>query len=164
VTDATWRGGSGVIQDHAGEWWIGTREGVSRFPKTDRFEALARVRPMAVYTTRHGLPHNDVMRLFEDSRGDVWIAFWVPARDVLVRWERATGQFRRYSDADGLRPFTSATEFQEDRAGNVWVGFREGGLARYRDGHFTMIASDQGLPAGGVNGLYVDDAGRLWRR
>jgi signal transduction histidine kinase/ligand-binding sensor domain-containing protein len=162
VTDASWRSVSGVIQDRMGEWWVATREGLHRFPRVDRFEQLAHVRAAAVYTTRDGLASSDVTRLFEDSRGDIWIASFGPASDVLTRWERASGSFHRYAKGDGLQPFTSALTFAEDAAGNVWIGFREGGLARYRDGRFTVLGPEDGLPAGGVNSIYSDQSGRLW--
>jgi PAS domain S-box-containing protein len=162
VSDASWRDANGILQDHAGEWWIATRQGLVRFPRVARFEDLARVAPAAVYTTRDGLATNDVTRLFEDSHGDIWIGSWLPVREPVVRWERASRSFHRYSQADGLRPFVSANAFREDAAGGIWVGFREGGLVRYRDGRFTSIGPDNGLPAGGVNSLYLDQAGRLW--
>ena len=162
VTDPSWRNVSGIFQDHAGEWWITTREGLYRFAKVARFEDLARSRPKAVYRMRDGLANDDVTRLFEDSRGDIWIASWLPARDPLVRWERATASFHAYGEQDGLRPFTSAQAFAEDAKGNVWAGFREGGLARYRDGRFTSLEAGHDLPVGGANGLFVDQAGRLW--
>ena len=162
VTDNGWRVMSGVLQDHAGQWWVSTREGLYRFGKVDRLEDLARARPQAVYRTRDGLVNDDVTRLFEDSGGDIWIASWVPASDVLVRWERGTGQFHRYGQKDGLRPFTSAVTFAEDSEGGIWIGFREGGLARYRRGRFTMLAPADGLPPGGITSLYADRLGRLW--
>jgi PAS domain S-box-containing protein len=162
VTDASWRDVNNVIQDHLGDWWIGTRSGLYRFGKIRRLEDLARSHPAAVYTAQTGLANDDVTRVFEDSRGDVWIASWIPARDVLVRWERATGRFHHYSDAEGLKPFTSVVAFAEDGAGNVWVGFREGGLARYRGGRFSMVERDDGVPIGSINGLYRDGSGRIW--
>ena len=162
VSDASWRDVNGILQDHAGEWWIAARQGLFRFPKVNRFEDLARIPPLAVYTTNDGLATSDVTRLFEDSRGDIWIGSWVQAPEPLVRWERATGRFHRYSQADGLRPFVSALVFQEDRAGDIWIGFREEGVLRYRAGRFTAIGPDKGLPAGSVNSMYFDPAGRLW--
>ncbi len=164
VIDTSWRTYSGVIQDRTGQWWVATREGLHRFPRVDQFEQLARVRATAVYTTRDGLASNDVTRLFEDSRGDIWIASFGPAREVVTRWDRASGRFHRYAESDGLQPFTSAVAFAEDAAGNVWIGFREGGLARYSDGRFTVLGAADGLPAGngGVNGIYRDESGRLW--
>ncbi|HEX2457970.1 MAG TPA: two-component regulator propeller domain-containing protein [Vicinamibacterales bacterium] len=162
VTDPGWRSVSGILQDHTGEWWITTREGLYRFAKVSRFEDLASSRPKAVYRMRDGLANDDVTRLFEDSRGDIWIASWLPARDPLVRWDRATASFHAYGEKHGLRPFTSGQAFAEDATGNVWAAFREGGLARYRDGRFTLLESGEDLPVGGANGLFVDQAGRLW--
>jgi PAS domain S-box-containing protein len=162
VFESIWRRITSLLQDHTGDWWIPTREGLYRFGRVDRFEHLAQAQPKAIYTTREGLANDDVTTVFEDSRGDIWIASWLQARDVLVRWERATGTFHRYGEKDGLRPFTSGVAFAEDATGNIWAGFREGGLARYRNGRFTRLGPSDGLPAGGVNGLYPDQAGRLW--
>jgi PAS domain S-box-containing protein len=161
LSEQSWRGASNILLDHNGEWWVGTREGLYRFGPVDRFETLARARPKAVYTERDGLASDDVTRMFEDRIGDVWIMSWNPARDVLVRWERATATFHRYGEHDGLRPFTSGQTFATDRSGGVWIGFREGGLARYRNGRFTMLGTSDGLPEGGVNSIFVDEAG-LW--
>jgi len=159
VTEASWRDINNFLQDREGDWWVGTRFGLARYAPTRRFEDLAHARPSAVYTTRDGLAQDDVGRLFEDSRGDIWIGSWLPARDVVVRWERATRTFHRYSDGEGLHPFTSAVTFVEDAGGGVWIGIREGGLVRYRDGRFTTVVPSQ---AGAVNGVYRDPSGHLW--
>jgi signal transduction histidine kinase/streptogramin lyase len=115
-----------------------------------------------VYTKRNGLANDDVARLFEDSNGDVWIASFPPAREPLVRWDRATETFHRYGEVDGLRPFTSAITFSADASGNVWTGFREGGLARYRNGRFVVLGRDDDVPPGNVTGVYLDAEHRLW--
>lgn len=162
VSDSSWRNSSSFIEDHEGEWWISTRLGLCRFPKVSRFEELAKAPAKALYTTRDGLSNNDVTRLFEDSRGDIWIAAFVPMREAVTRWDRKTASFHRYSEPDGLRPFTTVLAFCEDAAGNVWLGLREGGLARYKDGRFMVLGQNEGLPGGPINGLYLDQAGRLW--
>jgi len=161
VTDTDWRPAANVIQDRAGEWWVGTRVGLYRFPKVSRFEDLGTMRPKAVYTRNDGLADDDVTLVFEDSRGDLWIGGFSTGREVLTRWERASGSFHRYSEADGLRPFSRPNVFCEDRAGNLWIGF-EGGLARYRGGQFNILDESVGLPPGPIMGLYVDQLGRLW--
>lgn len=162
VSDSSWRNSSSFIEDQEGEWWISTRLGLCRFPKLSRFEQLAKAPPKAVYTTRDGLSNDDVTRLFEDSRGDIWVAAFVPMREAVTRWDRKTASFHRYSESDGLRPFTTVLAFCEDAAGNVWLGLREGGLARYKDGRFMVLGQDEGLPGGPINGIYRDQAGRLW--
>ncbi|MBI3950904.1 MAG: hypothetical protein HY314_10680 [Acidobacteria bacterium] len=150
------------LQDHTGEWWVPTGQGLCRFPNVNRIEDLAHTRPKAVYTTRDGLINDDVFRLFEDSRGDIWIGtISISVRSGLTRWERATETFHRYSEADGL-PSIWATAFCQDASGNLWIGTGGTGLARYRAGRFTVFTTADGLPANWVAGLYRDHAGRLW--
>jgi streptogramin lyase len=52
--------------------------------------------------------------------------------------------------------------FAEDKSGNLWFGFGEGGLSRFRDGHFTPFPVAAGAPGGSITSLSVDSKGRLW--
>lgn len=152
-----------AFQDHIGEWWVPTGSGLCRFPRVATVEQLAHTPPKAVYTHQRGeLPGDDTFRLFEDSRGDVWISTASNVRNALVRWERATESFHSSSEAQGLPPFALPTAYSEDAAGNLWLGFYDGGLARYHDGRFQMFAQSDGVPAGLIRTLYLDHAGRLW--
>ena len=151
-----------VLQDHLGEWWIPTTKGIYRFPRTTKVEELGHLRPMAVYTAKDGLTADEVFRLFEDSRGDVWIGTIAAGKDTLTRWERSTGTFQRYSPADGI-PAAAPTAFREDASGNLWIGFYVGGLVRYREGRFTPFnVSKEPNGPGFVRALYLDHLGRLW--
>jgi ligand-binding sensor domain-containing protein/two-component sensor histidine kinase len=157
-----WGSNQVTFQDHTGEWWVPTYYGLYRFPRVTSVEQLAHMRPKAFYTQQHDeLPGNDVFRLFEDSRGDIWISI-AGGRPNVVRWERATESFHIYSQAEGLPRSSPPTAFREDGAGNLWLGFYEGGLARYRDGRFRMFTQTDGMPAGPVRALYLDHAGRMW--
>ncbi|HJQ67418.1 MAG TPA: two-component regulator propeller domain-containing protein [Blastocatellia bacterium] len=151
-----------ALLDRAGEWWVATREGLFRFPRTKRLEQLAQAQPIAFYTKKDGLAEDNVTYLFEDSRGDIWIASWSPAEEVLTRWDRASGKFHRYSDRDGLPPFNPAFTFCEDAEKNLWIGFRNGGLARYRGGRFRTFTEDDGLPATTITRMLPTQPGRLW--
>jgi ligand-binding sensor domain-containing protein/two-component sensor histidine kinase len=151
-----------TFQDHTGEWWVPTYYGLYRFPRVASMDQLAHTRPKAVYNQQHGeLPGSDVFRLFEDSRGDIWISI-AGGEPNVVRWERATESFHVYSEGEGLPRYSPPTAFREDAAGNLWLGFYEGGLARYRDGRFRMFTQSDGMPAGPVRALYLDRVGRLW--
>jgi ligand-binding sensor domain-containing protein/signal transduction histidine kinase len=151
-----------VLQTRAGEWWVPAGAGLYRFPAVRALQHLGRVQPTAIYTTRDGLAGDDVYRLFEDSRGNVWIATWAPARTVLTRWNRATDRFERFTEHDGLPPFSRPLAFGEDRSGGVWIGFWNGGVARYHRGRFTLFTANDGVPSGAIGHLYTDPNGRLW--
>jgi len=152
-----------VLEDRVGEWWVATGQGLYRFPKVNSFERLAHTPPKAVYTTHDGLASNEVLRLFEDSRGGIWVG--TANGGGLSRWDRATETFHSYTEQDGLPSLVNyyPISFAEDRTGNLWVGFSTGGgLARYRDGRFTRFTSADGLAEGGIFNLFVDSSGRLW--
>ncbi len=149
------------FQDHAGEWWVPTGQGLCRFGRTSRAQQLAGRAPKAVYTTRDGLAGNDIFRLFEDSHGDIWIAKIDSIGYSLTRWERATGSFHVYAAVDGL-PNDAPTAFTEDGSGQLWMGFYSGGLARFRNAHFTLFSEADGVPAGMIRALHLDHAKRLW--
>jgi signal transduction histidine kinase/ligand-binding sensor domain-containing protein len=155
-------GTTAVIQDHAGEWWIATRAGLLRYATAVRPDVLGSRSPIRAYTTRDGLAGYYITHLFEDSRGDIWMGTFQPGRDVLTRWVRSKDRFVRYSDADGLPAFHAPLAFQEDRTGNVWVGFRDGGLARYHAGRFDVFTTGDTAPRGSVRALRLDGSGRLW--
>lgn len=162
ISDAKWNGTHKVLKDHTGDWWVTTNEGLFRFPQVNRFEELASVNPMAAYTKQEGLAGNDVTRIFEDARGDIWVGTFAPDREVLSRWERATGKITRYSDADGLPVLNSASAYCEDGAGNLWIGFRDDGVARYKDGQFAQFTKNEGVPEGVIYDIHLDKAKRLW--
>ncbi len=164
----TWGWNQTVLEDHTGEWWVGANSGLLRFPKVSRPEQLANTPPKAIYTTRDGLSADLTLRLFEDSRGDIWIGSVGQGITLngLSRWERSTGAFHHYyTEKENLPRFDSfyVSSFAEDRAGNLWIGFSgDGGLARYRDGRFTLFTAGDGVPSGQIRNLLVDSRGRLW--
>lgn len=145
-----WGWGQIHFQDHTGEWWFATGYGLLRYPKVKRLEDLAHTQPKAFYRKPAG-----IFRLFEDSRGDVWVGAW----DGCGLWERSTQRFRHLDPPVG--ELGVPTAFAEDRAGNVWIGHWFTGLQRYRQGHLEWVLQRGVLP-GVVNSLYLDHAGRIW--
>src|SRR6185295_5320378 len=99
-----WGWNQTVLEDHTGEWWVATARGVCRFPKVSEPEDLAHTPPKAVYTTRDGLAADVILRLFEDSRGDIWIGSVGNgiSSNGLSRWERLSGAFHHYTEKEGL--------------------------------------------------------------
>ncbi|MBA2731313.1 MAG: hypothetical protein H0U54_00320, partial [Acidobacteria bacterium] len=157
-----WGWGQTIIQDHTGEWWVPTGgHGLFRYPQVESFERLGSINPKAIYPTRDELRAREIFRLYEDRRGDIWIATTVVTG--LVRWERSTGIFHELTEETGVPPKTDFTAFREDDQGNLWIGTAEdGGLLRYRDGRFRRFTTEDGVPPGWIISLYLDHAGRLW--
>ncbi|MGH9900647.1 MAG: sensor histidine kinase, partial [Pyrinomonadaceae bacterium] len=148
--------------DRAGEWWLLTvGRGLWRFAAGGSFAPLARQWPRFVYTSRDGLPDGSIERVFEDARGDIWLATRF-SESTLGRWERATGTFHTYSAADGLPRGSVPSAFGEDATGRVWIGFNEGGLARAEGGRFQLFGDRDALPPGRVSAIHLDGAKRLW--
>lgn len=153
-----------IFQDRAGEWWILTSEKLYRFAASPDFNALAQQRPRAVYTSRDGLKSDQMFHVFEDSKGDLWISARgaSAAQFGLSKWDRAAESFYTFSTTDGFPADKSPSAFAEDRDGNLWFGFYEGGLARYARGRFSEYAAADGLPDGFITDLHLDRQGRLW--
>jgi len=155
-----WGWGQIHFQDHAGEWWIATDRSLLRYRRVPRLEDLAHTPPLVsnllgVYNT---------FRLYEDSRGDIWISSWgaPDGRHLgLSRWERSTQRLHDFTTSEGWTG-SPPTAFREDRTGAMWVGQWSGGVARYRGGHFTLFTKADGFPAGGVFSIFSDHAGQLW--
>ncbi len=152
-----------TLQTRAGEWWVGTGVGLYRFPPADHLDALRTSKSLALYTTNDGLATPQVYRLFEDSRGDIWISTISAQRNGLARWDHVSARIVDLGGLPGLPALKDSLPraFGEDAAGNLWVGF-EGELVRYHDGGFQSFTATNGVPSGSIREIYRDHAGRLW--
>ena len=140
--------------------------GLYRFAASS-LEGLATARPKAVYTVRQGLANNSITRLFEDSRGDIWISTSQQNVNHLDRWERATERIvpiSRGADQELLQN-RQVTAIAEDRLGTIWLGLSHsiipGGLARCLGDRISLIDDPQ-APRGNIQSLIFDSTGRLW--
>jgi signal transduction histidine kinase len=70
--------------------------------------------------------------------------------------------FYRFSQSENLPPGKAASSFAEDRFGNLWFGFYEGGLVRFANNRFQEFTTSDGLSGGLIIDLHVDRKGRLW--
>lgn len=151
-----------TFQARNGEWWIGTSHGLYRFPPVE-FDQLKTARPLAHYITKDGLAAEQVFRIFEDSKSNVWISTISSAANGLALWSSATEKLVDLTKARGFSSNANdlARSFAEDSSGNVWIGFNNG-LARYREDAFSFFSLSDGVPSDAINNLYVDRSARLW--
>jgi len=155
-----------LLEGRQGDWWIGTRSGALRLEGVEGTPNLHRARERRRFSTLDGLAANLVLRLFEDSHGDVWISTVGEGKpNGLSRWERATDTLHHYQSIEDLPDFNRyfVTAFAEDRAGGIWLGFNDdAGLARLRGGSIVRFTERELGPIGAVRNLLVSTDGTLW--
>jgi len=154
-----WGWGQVTLRDRAGAWWVPTGSGLLRFAPVRGLGELAAARPTARFGSAVGLGSDRVFRLFEDSRGDLWVGAFGDVR--LARREAASGRWHGYGVADGVW-HDAASAFAETADGAVWIGFYLGGVARFRADRFETFGVAEGVPAGFVSALLADSRGGLW--
>jgi signal transduction histidine kinase len=167
IHDTGWGWSQLTLQDRRGGWWIPTSEGLFRFPPGP-VTSLSTARPEATYTRRQGLRSDSIFRVFEDSRGGIWVATSAEDGPGLARIDPVRGAVRAFGPDDGfLDGGRLAHALAEDRSGAVWIGFSEGRLLRYRDRFeeipLKRLRPGQGSPVPGtVRSILVDRQGRVW--
>jgi hypothetical protein len=89
-------------------------------------------------------------------------AIWIGSAMGLVRWEKATGAYRRYAQFEGF-PSTNVYAVAVDAAGNRWFG-GDGGLSKLDMlGHWSHFTpANSGIAARNVDGVAVNADGTLW--
>ncbi len=148
------------LVDRDGRWWYATSLGAAHYPRVLRFEDLATTVP-DFFGVPEGLPGRDVLRMFEDSRGDVWIGTMSP--NGIARWDRASN--RVVAVRDPALPTSPVWAFAEDGSGGVWLGYDDGRLVRLPRGStdgLRVFGTADGLPGPAIWALLVDHLGRLW--
>lgn len=156
-----WQSNVALLDSH-GDWWVTSDKNVYRFTGVKSIEDLDGKEPTAVYNSANGLIDDTNVRIFEDSHSDIWISANIgEERSGLTRWERSTGNFQQFFTQDGLPETAVAVSFTEDKAGNLWFGFINGEVARFRDGRFTIL-NELNVPNASITNIYCDNSGRIW--
>jgi signal transduction histidine kinase/sugar lactone lactonase YvrE len=138
--------------DHTGAIWMGTeRGGLTRYANGT----------FTTYTTKDGLPNDNVQFVTEDRRGRIWLS----QTGALIKFEG--GRFTTYTTRDGL-PATPSWAVIEDQQGKLWFGTGVG-LVRFdadADVHapnrITTLTTRDGLPGNYVRSLVEAPDGSLW--
>jgi len=152
-----------MLQSRDGAWWLNTAHRLFRFPPFGRVRDLGKSRPEAKFTIKQGsLDNLLVYPLYQDSKGDLWFSAWWSrtGRHALFTWERAIDSVHSVS-TEGAPSLErkSVTAIAEDGAGQLWIGFQEGGLVRGRPSRFAELPYST---TGPIQALHVDSVGRLW--
>jgi signal transduction histidine kinase/ligand-binding sensor domain-containing protein len=129
-----------VFQDSRGHLWVTTHSGVAIL-KSDRFFPVSSV------------PHGIVFSIAEDRTGTVWLSH----QEGLFRLvqERVVERIP-WAKLGRVEPATAL--LSGDGQDGLWIGFRGGGVASFKEGQLTAAyATGEGL-----NDLHIDAKGTLW--
>jgi signal transduction histidine kinase/ligand-binding sensor domain-containing protein len=154
-----------ILNDSRGDWWILTGRGLHRFSGVSNFEDLTGRSPTASYGVNEGLKSDGAFQIYEDSQGDIWVSSRGAegAFHGLARMRPGETKFTSFSEDSGFPSRTSPSSFAEDRNGNLWITFYEGGFARFDGERFRVFGRDDGVPVEGlITDLHVDTRGQLW--
>jgi len=135
-----------VKSDREGNYWVASERALL---KLDGDKIVAR------YTTKDGLPGDDVKIIHQDRRGTLWFGTY----GGLAQFK--DGKFISYTAADGLAGNRVRTIY-EDSDGTLWIGTYDDGLSRFRDGKFFNYRTEQGLFNNGVFQILEDRRGYFW--
>jgi len=157
----TWQS-TAALHDSRDNWWMYTSKNLYRFSGVRSIAEFNGRKPDATYNDSNGLIGGNVTRAFEDSKGDLWFSSYFGAESRgISRLDHETGKFQNFYTGDGLPEIAVATGFTEDAAGNLWAGFVEGGIARFRDGKFSTLEGEN-VPKAGVTNMFRDSKDRVW--
>lgn len=136
------------LRDRQGTLWISTYAGLLR--KTPDEEVLL--------TKKNGLPTNQVRRVYEDSRSEIWVA----TRNAGLLRIDPNGAIDSVGQKDGL-----ASDFvfsiEEDGKGSLVVGTYDGvGIFDPQAGTIRNYTTEDGLPGGLVFNTHLATDGALW--
>ncbi len=135
-----------IYEDSKRGLWIGTRTGVSYFNG----------KSFTNYTTRHGLPGNNISHIIEDRLGNMWFAL---EDGGLSKFDGKV--FRNYSTIQGL-PGNDVRVILENDKGCFWIGLHGGGISYFNGRSFINFNTEQGLVDDFVFTLIKDRNGNIW--
>jgi signal transduction histidine kinase/ligand-binding sensor domain-containing protein len=135
-----------IRPDRQGQVWVGGGDGLFKF-NHDQITAH--------YTTKNGLPNNQVKVIHEARDGALWLGTY----GGLARLK--DGQFTYWTTKDGLGS-DNVRALKEDADGTFWIGTYDGGLSRWRDGRFFNYTIDNGLFNNGVFAMLEDRRHNFW--
>lgn len=132
-----------ICQDRKGTIWIGSWPGLNRYQD-------------GVFTScgeQYGIAKELVTALMADREGGLWVGM-------------LGGAVKRLKDGKATSylteiPSNAVRAICEDRQGHIWFG-TSAGLARYKDGVYSVYTKKDGLPSDAVNAIVEDSKGNLW--
>lgn len=111
------------------------------------------------FSTRDGLPGQEILKVFEDSQGRIWVGTYEHGMGAGVgcfdgqRWQN-------YTESDGLADNCVYSMF-EDPTGNIWFG-TVNGISIFDGKNWHLIRKKDGLIDNRVYCMWIDSHKKMW--
>jgi PAS domain S-box-containing protein len=148
VIDRRFEHNGPVYVDPAGHTWLAPAQG-GLYVLQD-----GRVQPVT------SIPANEVVYSVSGRADVVWVG---RQRGGLTRLQVRNGAIasQSYTEANGLAQ-NIAYAVYESRDRSVWVGTLNGGVSKFKDGHFTTYTTTNGLASNTVSSILETRDGAMW--
>ena len=148
VSDRRFEHGGPVYVDPEGRTWLAPAQGGLYVLQNGRVQPVA------------SIPPNEVVYSISGRADVVWVG---RQRRGLTRLQFRNGamESQSYTEANGLAQ-NSAYAVHESRDGSVWAGTLNGGVSKFKDGHFTTYTTTNGLASNTVSSILETRDGAMW--
>jgi signal transduction histidine kinase/ligand-binding sensor domain-containing protein len=150
-----------ALPDSRGDWWFTTNTSLYRYSGVSRVEDLNGRKETETLTPVTDARVTGNLRVLEDSSGNIWTSTAKTGIGWILTRRAPDGTVTQFDESKIFKGVAGVLSIVDDGSGASWFAFNEGGIARYRDGAFTKIDAE-GLPDGGLTGIYRDSKGRFW--
>src|SRR5258708_7787901 len=137
-----------VYVDREGRTWFAPAQGGLYVLSNGRVQAVP------------SIPPNEVVYSISGWADVVWAG---RQRGGLTRLQFRNGAIasQSYTKANGLAQ-NSAYAVYESRDGSAWAGTLNGGVSKFKDGHFTTYTTTNGLASNTVSAILETHDGAMW--
>ena len=148
VSDHRFEHNGPVYVDPEGRTWFAPAQGELYVLQNGRVQPVT------------SIPPNEVVYSISGRADVVWAG---RQRGGLTRLRFRNGVIasQSYTEANGLAQ-NSAYAVYESRDGSVWAGTLNGGVSKFKDGHFTTYTTTNGLASNTVSSILETHDGALW--
>jgi PAS domain S-box-containing protein len=148
VSDRRFEHNGPVYVDPEGRTWFAPAQGGLYVLQNERVQPVA------------SIPPNEVVYSISGRSDGVWVG---RQRGGLTRLRLSNGAMasQSYTEANGLAQ-NSVYAVYESRDGSVWAGTLNGGVGKFKDGHFTTYTTSNGLVSNAVSSIFETRGGAMW--
>ena len=148
VNDRRFEHNGPVYVDPEGRTWLAPAQGGLYVLQNGRVQPVT------------SIPPNEVVYSISGRADVVWVG---RQRGGLTRLQFRNGAIasQSYTEANGLAQ-NSAYAVYESRDGSVWAGTLNGGVSKFKDGHFTTYTTTNGLASNTVSSILETRDGAMW--